>query len=137
MNLKSGEIVNVYLPGGQLLGALTAHRVGGTAQLVATDRLQVLQLEMDLAITVVVQQSHERERRDIGRDAARRGGDLLDLGRPDGRDGHGVGAPCKTTTSPPFMTITGPRNASRSRNGSLRTAIRSASLPTRTVPLAG
>ena len=31
MNLKSGEIVNVYLPGGQLLGALTAHRVGGTA----------------------------------------------------------------------------------------------------------
>jgi len=31
MNLKSGEIVNVYSPGGQLLGALTAHRVGGTA----------------------------------------------------------------------------------------------------------
>ena len=31
MNLKSGEIVNVYLPGGELLGALTAHRVGGTA----------------------------------------------------------------------------------------------------------
>ena len=31
MNLKSGDVVNVYLPGGQLLGALTAHRVGGTA----------------------------------------------------------------------------------------------------------